>query len=176
MERLLMNKRTKRRATIIPTVLHALLIIIVFIFQAMFFPHIRIGGLVPLLLPIVSTGMAVYQGRHVGGISGLFAGILCDLAFNQPLGMFTVLLSFTGVIVGILSDNLLARRFGSSFISCAVVLSVCAFAQLFPLLFFVGVPAASLINVAIGQTVYSMIFVLPLWFFIRALARMSEKA
>lgn len=171
-----MNKRKIRLVAIVPTALHALLIVAVYSFQSMFFPYLQVGGLVPLLLPIVSTGTALYQGRHAGGISGLFSGILCDLSFNQPLGVFTVVLTFTGIFVGILSENLLARRLGSYIITCVFILTLCAFVQLFPLLFFVGVPVAPLINTAIWQTVYSMIFIIPLWFFIRALARMSENA
>ena len=150
-------------------VLHALLLMTVYVFQGMIFPYLRLYGLVPLLLPIACTGVAVYQGRVAGGVSGLFAGILCDISFNEPVGLFTIVLTFAGIAVGALSDTVLTRKFGSFFVSSAAVLALCAFAQLFPLLFFESVAPRLLLIIALRQTVYSLIFTFPLWFFVRSL-------
>jgi rod shape-determining protein MreD len=141
----------------------------VYVFQSMIFPYLKMSGLVPLLLPIVSTGVAVYQGRVAGGVSGLFAGILCDVSFNKPVGVFTVVLTMAGIAVGALTDTVLTRRFGSFIICSAAVLTLVAFIQLFPLLFFEGVPPYPLFITALRQTVYSLAFTFPLWFFVRSL-------
>jgi rod shape-determining protein MreD len=166
----------KKHRLIIPIALYGVLFLIAYIFQSMIFPYLRIVGLVPLILPIISTGIAVYQGSTAGGISGLFAGVFCDLSFNQPLGTFTVILTLTGIAIGALTDTIMARRFGTYLISCAVVLSFCAFVQMVPLLFLHGVPIASLFNTALWQTIYSMIFTVPLWFCIKALRQKIEDA
>ena len=158
---------TKKRSRFIEIVLHALLLMTVYVFQSMIFPYFRLGGLVPLLLPIVCTGTAVYKGRVAGGISGLFAGIFCDISFNEPTGLFTVILTFTGLIIGALSDTVLTRSFPIYILSCAAVLIFSAFAQMFPLMFLVEVPTRPLIITALWQTIYSLVFVFPIWFFIR---------
>ena len=165
-----MKRRSLKKAwaMAISIVLHALLLMTVYVFQGMIFPYMRLSGMVPLLLPIVSTGAAVYQGRTAGGVSGLFAGILCDISFNEPAGLFTVILTMSGIAVGALTDTLLTRKFGSFFCCSAVVLSISAFAQLFPLLFFEGIPAPPLFITALRQTAYSLLFTLPLWFFVRS--------
>ena len=159
------------RALIISIILHALLLMTVYIFQGMVFPYLRLYGLVPILLPVAATGVAVYEGRVAGGVTGLFAGILCDVSFIEPTAVFTVLLTITGLIVGTLSDTVMARGFAAFFISSAVVLAVVAFVQMFPLLFFEGAPPSPLMITALGQTVYSLLFTLPLSLFVRALGK-----
>ena len=158
----------------VSVIFHALLLIIVYVVQGTIFPYIRINGLVPLLLPIISTGAAVYQGRIAGGIVGLFAGILCDVSFNEPAGVFTVLLTFTGLLVGILADTVMARGFATYLISCAAVLAISAFTQLFPLMFFERVPSMPLLAMALRQTIYSLFFALPIWFFVKALGKRAQ--
>lgn len=164
-----------RRSLIVSIVLHALLIIIVYVFQRMIFPYLRLYGFVPLLLPIVSTGIAVYEGCHAGGIAGLFAGILCDVSFNEAAGLFTVLLTVMGLLVGMFADTILTRGFATFFLSCIAVLSICAFTQMFPLLFYENVTPTPLLMTALWQTVYSLVFAIPLWFPARALGKRAQR-
>ena len=165
----------KRRTQIISIILHALLLTIVYVFQGMIFPYIRLFGFVPLLLPVVSTGVAVCEGRYAGGITGIFAGILCDISFGEPAGVFTVLLTLTALLIGTLADTIVTRGFATFMISCAIVLTFSAFAQMFPLLFFENVPPQLLISTAIRQTAYSILFAFPLWFFVRALGNRAQR-
>ena len=165
----------KRRSLIVSIVLHGLLLMIAYIFQGVIFPYLRLFGFVPLLLPIVSTGVAVYEGRYAGGITGIFAGILCDISFNEPAGVFTVLLTITGLLIGALADTVMARSFATYLISCILVFAASVFAQMFPLLFFERVPPRPLLMTALWQTVYSFLFVFILWFFVRALGKRAAK-
>jgi len=172
-----MKTRTfaKRRSLIVSIVLHALLLVLVYVFQGMIFPYLRLNRLVPLLLPIVSTGLAVYEGRYAGGVAGIFAGVFCDISFGSPAGVFTVLLTFTGLLVGALADTVITRSFATYFICCAAVLALSAFVQLFPLMFFENVSLPALMSTALWQTVYSLIFAFPLWFFIHALGKRAQR-
>ena len=167
----------KKKERIISILLHALLLVTVYIFQGVIFPYMRLNGLVPLLLPIAATGIALYEGRYTGGIVGLFAGILCDVSFNQPAGTFTVLLTFTGLIVGALADTVILRGFVTFYISCAIILTISAVVQMLPLIISEdnNIPAQSLIAVTIQQTIYSLILAFPIWFFVRALGRRAER-
>ena len=160
---------------VVSIIFHALLLLIVFSLQDIVFLYIKISGLVPLLLPIVSTGVAVYQGHITGGVVGIFAGILCDVTFNEPAGTFTILLTLTGLFIGFLSDTVMARGFATYLICCAAVLAVSAIAQLFPLLFFENVQPRPLLLMALRQTVYSLFYAAPIWFFVRALGKRAQR-
>ena len=164
-----------RWTAVVSTLYHALLLVVVYLLQDMVFPYLRFFGLIPLLLPIVSTGAAVYQGRAAGGMVGIFAGILCDISLNQPVGLFTVFLTLSGLFVGVLADTVMARGFATYTISCAAVLALSAFLQMFPLLFFERVAATPLLNLALRQTVYSLVFSFPIWFFMRALGKRAQR-
>ena len=167
----------KNKDIIISILLHALLLIAVYVLQGMILPFMRLSGLVPLLLPIVGTGIALYEGQYSGGITGLFAGILCDISFNQPVGVFTILLTLTGLLVGTLADTVILRGFVTYYLCCATVLVASAFVQMFPLIILpdYNISTQALISTSIQQTLYSLIFALPLWFFIRALGKKTEQ-
>ena len=167
----------KKRVLIISILFHTLLLTTVYVFQGVIFPFMRLGGLVPLLLPVAATGIALYEGRYTGGIAGLIAGILCDISFNQPTGVFTVFLTLTGLIIGTLADTVVLRGFVTYYISCAAVLILCAFVQMFPLIVFpaYNISVYVLIPTAIQQTIYSLILALPIWFFVRALGNWADK-
>ena len=166
----------KRRSLVVSIILHALLLIVVYVFQSMIFPYVRLYGLVPLLLPVAATGIAVYEGCYAGGVTGIFAGILFDISFNESAGMFTVLLTIMGLLIGTLSDTVMTRGLATFLICCIVVLAVSAFAQMFTLLFFERIPPTPLLTTALGQTVYSLLFAFPLWFFVRALGNRAQRA
>ena len=161
----------KRKTLIISISPNALLLLVVFIFQGMVFPYIRIAGFSPLLLPLVGTGIAVHEGRVAGGIAGIFAGFLCDLSLNEPVGLFTVLLTFSGLIVGTLADSAIRRGFVTYFILCIGVLIISALVQMLPLIYFGNVAISQLMPTALWQTVYSMIFAVPIWFSIKAIGK-----
>jgi len=170
----------KRKTLFITILLHTLLLTAVYILQGVIFPFVRISGLVPLLLPIASTGIALYEGRDIGGVSGLFAGILCDISFNQPVGVFTVFLTISGLIVGTLADTVILRGFVTYFISCASVLVISSFIQVYPFIIRFGeedytIPVQSLISTTIQQIIYSLILALPIWFFIQALGKHTDR-
>jgi len=167
----------KKPELVILILLHALFIIAVYVFQGVMLPFLRLNGLVPLLLPVASTGIALYEGRYTGGITGLFAGILCDVSFNQPAGVFTVLLTISGLLIGTLADTVILRGFVTYYICCAAVLVVSAFVQIFPLMITQTeiVPVQSLISIAIQQTIFSLILAFPIWFFVQSLGKRADK-
>jgi len=167
----------KRQSIIVSIFLHALLLIGVYVLQGVILPFMRINGIVPLLLPVACTGVALYEGRITGGISGLFAGILCDISFNQPVGVFTVFLTMTGLFVGTLADAYILRGLVTYYISITAVLILSAFVQIFPLLVstIYVVHAQEVISITIQQTIYSLVFALPIWFFVRGLGNRADR-
>jgi len=168
-------KQYKKRVYIITILLHALLLITAYVFQGMIFTFVRLGGLVPLLLPIVVAGVALYEGRYVGGIMGLFAGILCDISFNNPIGTFTVFLTLAGLAIGTLADMVVVRGFVTYYIACGATLVLSAIVQMLPLMMLQDVPLGLLLGTAIPQTLYSLALAFPFWFSVRALGKRAER-
>ena len=165
----------KRWELIVSILLHALFLIGVYVFQGAIFPFLRIDGLVPLMLPVAVTGVALYEGRYVGGITGLFAGILCDISFHEPAGTFTVLLTLVGLAVGILSETVFLPGFVTYLLTSAGVLIICAFVQMLPLMMIQNIPISALVTTATGQTLYSLVVAIPIWFFVRALGKRADR-
>jgi len=165
----------RNKALTISILLHSLLLVAVYVLQGVIFPFLRVGGFVPLLLPVATAGIALYEGRDTGGITGFFAGILCDVSFNQPVGAFTVLLTFSGLIIGAFADALVMKGFVTYYVSCGVILVVSAFVQMFPLVVLQNIPPQVLIGTAIQQTIFSLIFAFPVWFFVRALGVRADR-
>lgn len=168
-------RHRKRITTAISILLHALFLIIVYIFQGAIFPYLRLGGLVPLLLPVAVTGVALYEGCDTGGVFGLFAGILCDVSFNQPVGTFTVVLTAVGLGIGILSDSVILSGFISYYLCCAAVLFFCAFVQMTPIIALPNnIPPYEILMKVSTQTLYTLAVAFPMWFPVRALGRRAE--
>lgn len=157
----------------IPVVLiaHIVFIVVIYIFQALIFTYIPIGGVVPILLPIAVVGVAMFEGSSRGGGYGLLAGMLCDISFNQPVIVMTVTLTVIGIVVGVLSETVMARGFPTFFLGCLGALILTSFVSFFALLFFNSVDIMVLLKTAAQQTVYSMIFTIPIYFIVRALGR-----
>lgn len=157
----------------IPFVLiaHIIFIIIVYIFQSMIFSYIPILGTYPVILPIAVVGIATFEGSSRGGGYGLLAGTLCDISFHQPVIIMTVTLTVIGIVVGILSETIMSRGFPTFIICCLGALILTAFVSMFSLLFFSGVDMSVLLTVGLQQTLYSMLFAVPIYFIVRALGR-----
>ena len=164
-----MSDATKNRIYRILT--HALVLFLIYVLQIMIFSRLRIFTVAPLLLPLAVVGVGLFEGPSWGGFFGLAAGILSDAAFFNSVILFTVLLTATGMGTGLLSTYLLSRGFPSYLICSAAALMLIALFQLFPLLVFHRQAPTALFFVAVVQTLYSLLFVVPLYYLGRRVGR-----
>ena len=148
---------------------HALFLLAMYVVQAFILPYIRVLPSIPLILPLAAVGVAMFEGGGRGAVAGLFAGALCDISMNQPIAQFTLLLTFICLVICVLSAQILAQGFFSYFTLCVGTLVVCAFLQMFTLLFFEGVAPQLLLWEALGQSAVSLPFTVPIYFASRAL-------
>ncbi|MDR0915726.1 MAG: hypothetical protein LBN02_00840 [Oscillospiraceae bacterium] len=155
------NKSATRRA-VRAVVFHVLFLIVVYLVQALVLPYLSLPA-TPLLLPLAAVGAAMGQGGTRGAAMGLIAGALCDISFLRPVAGFTLLLTVLCLVIGVLSDTVIARGLLSYLVLCLFTLVVCAAAQMFQLLVFVGVPPRALFAVAGRQTLMSLPFALVLY-------------
>ena len=164
-----MPKFKRRKA--LKVLLYAVTLITLYLFQAVVFTQIRLLGVRPLIVPIAAVGMALFEGSRKGALYGLFAGILCDVAMAQPMIVFTIFTTLVGIVVGILSDSVLTRRF-PSYLLCSIVAIVMLTAiQALGTALFAEVVMRDLVDVAWKQAAYSAVFILPLYFPFKYIAR-----
>ena len=155
-------------------VLRAFLLFALYILQSLVFPHFRILGAAPMLLPLAVVGVSMFEGASRRGGFALCAGILCDISFNQPTIMFTVILTVIGIIVGFLAETVLAHGFLSFLALCAAVLVVLVSVQMSPLFFFSNTARRVLLEAAGLQILYSLVFVPILYFPVRGLGKIMS--
>lgn len=146
-------------------------VFVVYILQSMIFTHIALFGAKPLLLPVAAVCIGLYEGGERGAVTGIIAGMLCDLSFNQPTVEFTLLLTAIGLLSGILFEYYLDRGFPSCLLVCALVLIISAFVQMFPLLIYRHVQLISLLKTAFIQTAYSLVFAIPFYHICRLIGK-----
>ncbi len=165
----------KRRRAKIPVKLFILVpyLLLLYMLQAMVLPRMPVMGVKPLILPLAVAGLALFGGHVTGGAVGLAAGMLCDLSFNQPTVQFTIILTLTGLSLGVLSDTVLAQGFPSYFLCSLGALIVCAACQVVPLVLFHGASIAPLLATAVRQTLVSLIFTVPLYYVSRYIGRIG---
>ncbi len=165
-----------KKQTITTVVVHAVLLIMVYILQAEVFARIKILGYVPALLPLATVGVAMLEGNGRGSVFGLFAGILCDISFNQPAALMTLVLTLAGWFVGRLAETVVRRGFLAYIVVSLGILLLVSFVQMFGQLFFEHVPAGTLIRTAVGQTLITVVFTVPLYPVLKYLAKKTHAA
>ena len=158
-------------AKIIKALLYVPYLLIAYLLQATVFTHLPVFGIMPLILPVAVVGVAVNEGSVAGGIFGIFAGILCDVALNEPVMSFVVMLPIVGLVVGILAETMLSGGFPSLVLCSFGALIFCAIFQMAPLLLYEGAGFGALIATMIKQTVYSIFFTIPVFYASRAISR-----
>ena len=105
-----------------------------------------------------------------GGIVGLAAGILCDMSFNQPALQFTIFMTALGFAAGYLFETVLSTSFTSFLICTTAALFVCAVIQFFGIVVYNGADILSVLKTAVIQTVYSAVFIVPLYYVVRRIS------
>lgn len=146
-------------------------LLILYILQGMVFTHVTLWGVKPLLLPLAVAGISLFDGAFAGGVFGIFAGMLCDMSFNQPTIAFTLILTFLGIFMGLAAETVLVHGFPSYLLLSACALFICSLMQMFPLMFFHGVQFLPLFDTALRQIFYSLIFTVPMYYLTRFVGR-----
>lgn len=164
-----MSKSTKD--IVIRILTHSVLLLVLFVLQSMFFSRLRIFGVAPLILPVAVVGVALFEGPSWGGVFGVAAGLFCDAGFPETAVFFTILLTLVGMGAGLLSDFYLTKGLSSFILCSALALALIAFLQMFAFLVFDGVSPGALLKTGGLQTLYSILFVFPLYYFVRRISR-----
>ncbi len=161
-----MNAKKFRRI-----ILRALMIFLLYVLQTDVFNHLRINGVCPLALPLAAVGFGIFDGGLKGGLWGLAAGMLCDASVGSSFS-FTILLTLIGFFCGFLSEFILAKGFPSFLTLSVAALLLCSVISAVPAISYRGVSLSDGIIAALIQAVYSLIFVLPVYWASRGISRL----
>jgi len=76
------------------------LVIINYVLQTTFFPHVAILGVTPDTALVLIVGYAILRGDIEGAMFGLFVGLVQDVSGGMFIGIFALLGFFTGYVCG----------------------------------------------------------------------------
>ncbi len=164
----------RNRLLILKILSYVFFLIVLYFLQAAVFPRIPIWGIKPLIMPLAAVCIGVFEGSLWGGFLGLLCGLLCDFSVADTTVLFTVYLTILGFGAGLLSEYVLARGFPSFFVCSIVSLLLAAFLQSFKFLVYQGVSPLIIGRTALFQTIYSMFFVLPVYYSVRTISSRTK--
>ena len=95
------------------------LIIVAFTIQNSLFPLIPVLVSTPNLLLILTFSFAFMDGRKMGMLYGVLAGLMLDLFYSGPFGFYTLFYVYVGYING-----LCTKYFYEDYVTIPLILSV----------------------------------------------------
>ena len=98
---------TRRVLSIIAIVVTALLL------QSTVFAQLKLLGVRPELLYLVTIVIAILEGPQEGAVVGFAGGMAQDFMLNQPKGITALTLTLVGYAAGVAGRAVAARRTGS---------------------------------------------------------------
>ena len=168
-------KRSDNRLQVVRHIIFAALIVFAAVVQQTDFFFSSVGGARLFLLVPLTVAIAMYERSMPALFLGLFAGILWDSASVTVDGFFAVLLAATGFICCVL----VILKLRNNIFSCLLLsfLSLFAIGTFYWRLFYVikgyGSYGYVYMKYYFSSAVYSMLFVLPVYFLVRAVFRMT---
>lgn len=109
---------------------YALYMLIVLVFQNMFFSQIRIFGVCSMFLPAAVVAVALFEGPVAGAVFALLLGYFADMSFIENTVLFTLLFPMISFSVGFAGRFLLNRQFLAYMIVAAAAIAVTAVVQM----------------------------------------------
>lgn len=156
--------------------LYAVCVIVTLGLQDMIFSRVELLGVHALFVPVTVVAIGLFEGGVWGCLFGLVTGYLCDMSFSANTVLFLVLFAVFGFLAGFLADFLVNRRFLSCAVLSALALFITPLCQIVPLWIFDGTPLSALLPTACLQALWSLPFIVPAYFAVRAIAARKKDA
>lgn len=94
---------TRFRPVFVKTLILGGLIVFGFLLQTSVFAFLKLGGVSPNILLIVTVMIGFMRGRKEGMVAGFVCGLLMDMFFSSVFGMMTLLYLFIGYLNGVMA-------------------------------------------------------------------------
>jgi len=137
---------------------YALALLPVWFLEAFVFSRIPLWSVTPMLLPLAAVVLAVLEGPLAGAGFGILVGMLCDMIYGSAGGM-TLLLSLLGTGAGLITQFRLRQNLLGCWLCSAAALAILDGLRVLWRLVIKGISLAALLEVALPEFVWSLIFV-----------------
>ena len=83
----------------------AIICILIYLLQTIFFANFTIAGVMPNIFVIIMLYIGLYMGRSMGIIYGIIYGIFLDIWIGKSIGITSVCLAIIGFLGGMFDKN-----------------------------------------------------------------------
>jgi len=149
---------------------------LLFCLLVLFLQNTLLGGLTlfgvkMLFVPAACVAVGILEGGFRGGLFGLLAGFLCDMAFPENSVLFTILFPVLGFCAGAAAEFWLSRTFSAYLAAAAVGMAITGLCQMVHVL--LREPGAILycLLMVLAQTLWSLPMAAVVYFPARAISR-----
>ena len=158
-----------RRDLIHKWLVYALGLLPVWLLDAYILPRVPLWGTVPMLLPLAAAAVAVLEGAYAGTGFGMAVGLLWELAYPGGFGGLVFYLALAGMAMGAVSQYALSQSFLGCLICSAGVLGLLDCLRVARMLFINAASLSSLLQVAVPEFLWSLVWTPPVWLLFRAI-------
>ena len=159
-----------RRDLICKWSVYALGLLPVWVLDAYILPRYPLfGAVVPMLLPLAVSSVAVLEGAYAGTGFGMAVGLLWELAYPGGFGGLVFYLALAGMAMGVVSQYALSQTFLGCLICSAGVLGVLDCLRVARMLFINAASLSDLLQVAIPEFLWSLAWTPLVWLIFRAI-------
>ena len=128
------------------------------------------------LLPCIPAAVALMEGPALGGLLGLFTGILYDVGFVGIDGLFPIYYMLFGIVAGIVSMRFLRRMFPSMLLlSTCGMLTIGLIRYGISVLLLSGAPFPLAFQAMCGETLVTVALSPLIYLPVRAIARRFDR-
>lgn len=160
----------RNNANLIKWASYSAAFLVVFFFECCLLNRFPIHGAIPILSVLVVTATALFEGAVNGAVFGLFIGLFCSAVYYRAGLMMIPLYTIIGACTGATRK----QKIGRSLLGCAIcslggliLLELCQVIRHL----LGGTPLRVLLGLAIPEILYSLPFLVPVYFLIHALYR-----
>lgn len=142
---------------------YSAVLLLIYILQFNVLGFIPFYGATPLLFPLCPIMLGYFEGQMAGVCCGLVAGVLCDAAFVDGSGQWTLLLPLMGLLVGAASRYGLHQSFLGALISTLITLSLVALCRIVSFALSGFADLALVAEIALCELGWSLLLSIPLY-------------
>lgn len=165
----------RERPPIFKIVLYVLFLVLVYVVETAHMP-LRLLGFHIDLLPCIPAAVALMEGPALGGLLGLFTGVLYDVGFVGVDGLFPIYYMLFGIVAGVVSMRFLRRMFPSMLLlsTCGMLL-VGLIRYGFSVLLFSGAPFPLAFQSMCGEILVAVALSPVIYLPVRTIARKFDR-
>lgn len=157
----------RNHANLIKWFSYSVAFLFIFFFESCVFNRFPAFGAIPMMAPLVVVAVALFEGSINGALFGLAVGFFCSAIYYRGGLLMIPLLTIIGACTG----ATIKQKIGRSLFGCAICglggMALLELAHMSYRLLFQGTSLSVLVQVALPELLYSMVFLIPIYLLIR---------